>query len=121
LHAIGTSSIGGKSTLLLAFASKSLRDICEDEEQSLRRFGKRVTESLKHRLADLEAAGSPTDLVAGQPHPQNPTGNYIVRLANGFCLEFVANHIKNPVTKNGDTDWKKVNRIKIIGVGKCYE
>ncbi len=41
--------------LILAFASKLLREVCEDEKKAEQRFGKKVTERLKHRLADLEA------------------------------------------------------------------
>jgi len=121
LHTIEAYSMGGKITLLLAFASKSLREICETEERALRHFGKKVTESLKHRLADLEAAPTTADLIAGRPQLQNPSGNYAVRLADGFCLEFAANHVKNPVDKNGDVDWKRVSRIQVVRIGKCHD
>jgi len=113
--------MGRKMTLVLAFASKSLREICEAEEEAVRRFGKKVTESLKHRLADLEAAPTAVDLIAGRPQLQNPSGNYAIRLANEVCLEFVPNHVKNPVDKNGDIDWKKVSRIQIVRIGKCHD
>ena len=113
--------MGRKITLVLAFGSKSLREICEAEEQAVRRFGKKVTESLKHRLADLEAAPTAVDLIAGRPRVQNPSGNYAVRLADGFCLEFAVNHVKKPVDKNGDVDWKKVSRIRIVRIGKCHD
>lgn len=113
--------MGRKTTLVLAFASKSLREICEAEEQASRRFGKKVTESLKHRLADLEAAPTALDLVAGRPQLQNPSGHYSVRLADGFCLEFGANHMKNPVDKKGEVDWSKVTRIQIVRIGKCHD
>ena len=110
-----------KTTLVLAFASKSLREICEAEEQAARRFGKKVTGSLKHRLADLEAAPAALDLIAGRPHLQNPSGQYSVRLADGFCLEFAANHVKNPVDTKGEVDWSKVTRIQIVRIGKCHD
>jgi proteic killer suppression protein len=113
--------IGRKTTLILAFASKTLREICEDEEQAERRLGRRVTESLKHRLADLEAAPAAADLIAGESQLQNLTGNYSVRLIDGFCLEFAANHLKNPLVKNGIVDWRKVSRIQIVRIGKCHD
>ena len=117
----GAVLIGRKIALILAFASKTLREICEDEEQAERRFGKKVTESLKHRLADLEAAPAATDLIAGRPQLQNLTSNYSVRLMDGFCLELAANHVKNPLDKNGNVDWKKVTRIQIVRIGKCHD
>jgi hypothetical protein len=110
-----------KIALVLAFCSKSLREICEAEEQAVRCFGKRVTESLKHRLADLEAAPTAVDIIAGRPRSPNSSGNYAVRLADGFCLEFTANHVKNPVDKNGHVDWKKVSRIQILRIGECHD
>jgi len=117
----GAILIGRKIALILAFASKTLRELCEDEEQAERRFGKKVTGSLKHRLADLEAAPAATDLIAGRPELQNPTRNYSLRLADGFCLEFAANHLKNPLNKHGNVDWKKVSRIQIVRIGKCHD
>jgi hypothetical protein len=107
--------------LVLAFASKPLRAICEAEEQATRRFGKKVTESLKHRLADLEAAPAALDLIAGRPRLQNPSGHYSVGLADGFCIEFAANHVKNPVDKKGELDWSKVTRIQVVRIGKCHD
>lgn len=107
--------------MILAFASKSLREICETEEQATRRFGKKVTESLKHRLADLEAAPAAPDLIAGRPRLLTPSRHYSVRLTEGFCLEFAANHMKNPREKNGEVDWSKVSRIQIIRIGKCHD
>jgi hypothetical protein len=62
---------GRKIALILAFASKTLREICENEEQAEQRFGKKVTEGLKHRLADLEAVSAAPDLVAGRPPHQH--------------------------------------------------
>ena len=52
---------------------------------------------------------------------QNPTGNCSVRLVDGFCLEFAANHVKNPLDKNKNVDWKKVSRIQVVRIGKCHD
>lgn len=107
--------------MVLSFASKSLREICEDEEPAGRQLGKNVTKTLRHRLADLEAAGSVTDLIAGCPRKRESSDHYQVTLAAGFCLEFSANHVKNPVDKNEEVDWNRVNRIQIMRIGKCYD
>jgi hypothetical protein len=109
-----------KTNLVLSFASKSLREICEDEEPATR-LGKNVIRSLRHRLADLEAAGSVKDLIAGYPRKRSSSGNYQLTLSDGFCLEFSANHIKNPVGKNEEVDWSRVNRIQIMRIGKCHD
>jgi hypothetical protein len=111
----------GRATLVLSFASKSLREICEDEKHATRQLTKKVTRSLRHRLADLEAAGSVRDLIAGNPRKRKSSGNYQVTLADSFCLEFAANHVKKPLDKNEEVDWKRVNRIQIVRIGKCHE
>ena len=48
--------------LELAFESKELRDVCENEAEAKRQLGDSVAEMLKHRLADLNAATSPGTL-----------------------------------------------------------
>lgn len=42
----------------LAFETKRLRDICENEERAADELGTKVAEQLKRRLADLRAAES---------------------------------------------------------------
>jgi hypothetical protein len=106
--------------LVLSFTSKSLREICEDEEPATR-LGKNVIRSLRHRLADLEAAGSVKDLIAGFPRKRSSSDNYQLTLSDGLCLEFAANHVKNPVGKNEEVDWSRVNRIQIMRIGKCHD
>ena len=99
----------------LAFESKSLRNICESEDQSKLTLGAEVAEILKHRLADLRAAQSPLDLVAGRPRVLdgvNPQ-RMIVELCNGWRIVFSANHPHNPITEAGNLDWVRVSRIKI--------
>lgn len=107
--------------MVLSFASKSLREICEAEEPATRQLAKNVTKSLRHRLADLEAAGSVKDIIAGYPRKRGASGNYQLTLSDGFCLEFAANHVKNPVGKDEEVDWSRVNRIQIMRIGKCHD
>ena len=104
---------------MLAFASKLLREMCEIEEHAKRNLRSKVADSLRHRLADLEAATSVEDLIVGRPRKRKSSDAYIVNLADGFCLEFGANHIKNPVHGDGKVDWSKVSRIQILRIEKC--
>ncbi len=107
--------------MVLAFASKSLRDTCEIEEHAKRHLSSKVADRLEHRLADLEAAASIEDLIVGSPRKREASETYIVNLADGFCLEFGANHVKNPVHGDGKIDWGKVSRIQILSIGKCND
>lgn len=111
-------SPGTADTLELAFKSKELRTICESEAHAKCNLGSKVAEALKHRLADLRAATSIVDLVAGRPRIADGghSQQMIVDLCDGYRITFCANHPNNPVTEHGKLDWTKVSRIKILGI-----
>lgn len=104
------------NTLELAFNSKSLRTICENETQARLELGPRVAEILKHRLADLRAATSPKDLVAGRPREGSDLQSMVIDLWDGYQLVFCANHPKKLVAEAGKLDWLKVSRIKVLRI-----
>jgi toxin HigB-1 len=104
--------------LQLAFESKYLRTICEDEVQAKIEVGETVAKTLKHRLADLRAATSVKDLVAGKPRllPAPEANNMAVDLCEGRRLVFSANHVNNPTGREDNLDWSRVTRIKILRI-----
>jgi proteic killer suppression protein len=106
--------------LELAFDTKVLRTICESEAHARRELGSHVAEALKHRLADLRAATSPKDLVAGRPRElaTKSQRRMALDLSDGLSIVFCANHPKAPLTAGGDLDWSRVNRVKILRIGK---
>ena len=84
------------------------------------KLGDAVSEVLKHRLADLRAAGSVSDLVAGRPrilHRSNPE-KMVLDLCDGYHVVFVPNNIERPTTETGELDWQRVSRIRIIRIGR---
>lgn len=100
----------------LAFDSRSLRSICESEDQAKDKYGTAVAEILKHRLADLCAATSIKDLLVGQQRPLEGTNDLcrILDLCENYQIVFCANHPKNPLTETGRVDWSRVSRVKIM-------
>jgi hypothetical protein len=104
--------------LQLAFESKQLRTICEDEMQAKVELGETVAKTLKHRLADLCAATSVKDIVAGKPRllPEPQANNMAIDLCDGRQLVFTANHVSNPTTQENNLDWNRVTRIKILRI-----
>jgi len=114
---------GNLPELDLAFDSRLLRTICENEDEATHELGSPVAEVLKHRLADLRAALSVQDLLVGHPRIING-GTYdqhmVLELIDGFQIFFCANHPDNPVTKNNKIDWTKVSRIKILRIERNY-
>lgn len=109
-------------TLELAFASKSLRTICENQAHARRELGPAVSEILKHRLADLLAATSVKDLIAGRPRVLDGTDTQqiTVDLCNGYRMVFCANHSRNPFTEAGQIDWNKVSRVKVLRIERDH-
>ena len=77
-----------------------------------------MAETLKRRLADLHAVTSIEDLVAGRPreHYDSDGQHVVVDLRDSYRIIFCANHPKNPITENGDLDWAKVSRVKILRI-----
>ncbi len=102
----------------LAFDFRPLRTICESEAHAKDELGVTVAEMLKHRLADLRAAVSIRDLVAGRPCLLQGTADLCMTLdlCEGYRLVFCANHPKNPVSSTGGVDWLKVSRVKIMRI-----
>jgi plasmid maintenance system killer protein len=102
----------------IAFAKKSLRQLCESERTARRSLGARVAERLKRRLADLRAANCVADLVAGRPRELQSAepGQMSVDLGDGFKLVFSANHSPAPLVGGGSVNWSKVNRVKILSI-----
>jgi hypothetical protein len=78
-----------------------------------------VAEVLKRRLADLRAATSINDLLAGRPRllEGSERDEMVVDLRKTHRLVFCANHHpKNPLARSGNVDWPKVSRIKILRI-----
>ena len=104
--------------LELAFANKSIRQLCESEANAERDLGVGMAEKLRGRLADLRAAPCVSDLVVGRPREVEavPYRHFAVDLGEGFQIVFCANHNTIPKLESGAVDWSTVTRIKIIGI-----
>lgn len=104
--------------MLLAFDTKSLRDICEDENQAKAELGVNAAGTLKRRLADLEAATLIKDILVGNPRviPGTKSQEMIIDLTDGKQIILAANHPKNPRMADENIDWSKVTRVKILRI-----
>lgn len=87
--------------------------------ESRRRLGKPVADALQHRLADLRAAPSISDLVAGSPRLETygDTERLVIGLANDQEIVLVPNHRETPLNGSGMLDWSAVSRVKIVRIG----
>ncbi|KAA3609685.1 MAG: hypothetical protein D8M58_21580 [Calditrichaeota bacterium] len=101
----------------IAFKSKKLRDICQNELTAKKELGYKVSTKLKHRLADIRAAGTIFEIVVGNPRELlESKSNYIMDIGENYIIRFSANHVNNPRTSDQKIDWKKVTRIKILSI-----
>jgi proteic killer suppression protein len=100
----------------LAFGSRRLREICEKQESALLELGETVAEALRTRVADLRAANSMSDLIAGSPRrvTRSHKEHFILDLCDGQVLVFRSNHLRDQ--KTVVIDWNKVTRVQILQI-----
>ena len=117
IKAIWLNNILAKEQLVVAFDNKELRMVCENEDIAKENLG---STKLKDRLADIFAATTVRDLLVGNPteteHESLPA--FKLEIEDGLVLFFSPNHVKVPCLHDGQVDWDKVNRVKIIAIQK---
>lgn len=108
-----------RSTALdIAFNSKLLRSLCENSAKARRILGVDVADKLKRRVADLRAAESLNELVAGNPTQlSTPDQAIAVTLCNGHRLIFCPVKKTGSQNESGEADWAAVHRVKILEIG----
>lgn len=104
----------------LAFESRELRSICEHEFEARHALGQSVAQLLKHRLADLIAADSLQDLLAGSPRVLEADSGpqLIIELADGYQMCLVPNHPGSSLDSSDIHEWTSTRRLKIISISK---
>ena len=107
--------------LQIAFETRSLRTVCEDESQARREYEPCVVDALQRRLADLRAASTVEDVLVGHPRAVDGVGEDCMQvdLEGSWRIVFAANHPKNPRTASGVCDWAKITRVRILRIENC--
>jgi hypothetical protein len=103
--------------LILAFATKALRSLCESAATADHTLGAAGAARLRRRLADLIAAGTVADLPTGKPRNIARSPNLAIDLGAELELVFGPNHNSTPSLPDGSVDWSRVKRIKILRIG----
>ncbi len=105
----------------LAFAERELREQCLNELKAVQKLGLRAAGKLKQRLADIAAASAVSDLLgfAGnlRQHHDHQT-QIVVDLTDGWQLFFASGHVESRTLDNGEIDWARTRRIKILRLEK---
>jgi hypothetical protein len=104
----------------LAFANRSLREICESQLIAERKLGLAEAKNLRARISDIEDANSMQDVVAGPPRilDSSPPGCVEIPIGENVVLQMCANHVKVPVTETGEVNWSVVTRYKVLMIGR---
>lgn len=103
----------------LAFATRRLRTLCSDANQAAKALGQDRAAALRDRVADLRAASSPLELVAGSPELVDGVNPSVrMRLGRGTRLIVVVNHRRVPRDDNGHSDWRRIRRMRITAVAE---
>lgn len=99
----------------LTFATRELRNLCEDPTAAEAAWGSFLADAVRKRLADLMAATSIWDVVAGAPRGGTaPDGSEMcLQLGNGWELPLVAVHRRLPLTANVLVDWTRVRQMRV--------
>jgi toxin HigB-1 len=108
----------------IEFATSRLARLCNSEREARRRLGEAGARKLRARLADLEAAYSVAELVAGRPHPLrgDREGQFALYLDGGRRLVFSPAENPTPTTEKGDAvDWNRVTAVRIEEIGDYHE
>lgn len=104
----------------LAFSDKCFRDLCVNEYRAQEIYGPALSEKLKHRLADLSAVSTVSELLLLPGSPRilnsNNRGLIAINIIHGNQLLLECGHLKPPLLSSGDIDWSRVRRVKILGI-----
>jgi hypothetical protein len=83
-----------------------------------RELGEAAAAVLIRRLADIRAASSIHDVVAGNPSQLDAPTDWSISLTDGFSLHIRCAERKPPLDAHGKIDWAYVSRFKVMEVPK---
>jgi hypothetical protein len=103
--------------MIIAFESKRLREICEDQAVAVKELGSLAAEALQQRLADLRAADTISDLMVGNPRISDADGATltITLTATAYTL-WSPNHVNPPRDQAGGIDWSRTRRLRLLEI-----
>lgn len=107
----------------ITFKENKLRKLCEVQKEAQKKLGAKCARKLRSRLADLIAAETVTELVAGRPHPLkgDRAGEFALDLEGGKRLVFESANNPVPLKEDSSIDWSKVTSIRIVFIGNYHD
>jgi proteic killer suppression protein len=107
----------------VAYATKEIRRLCEEEKHQLKQLGKKRSSRLKNRLNELRAKENVSELQLGRPHELtgDRAGQYSVDLDGPMRLLFEPTELPPPALPAGGIDWQHLKSICILGIEDTHE
>ena len=116
----------------IIFGDSKLQKLCEQQAVAQKQLGQVCARKLRSappvplgqsRLADLTAAGSVRELVAGRPHPLkgDRAGQFTVDLEGAKRLVFKPANDPISCNEDGSIDWSKVTHVCIVFIGDYHD
>lgn len=103
----------------LAFQTRELRKLCEDDVMARAKLPEPTVNDLQMRLADLHAATVVLDLmVLGPTLSTDPPGTIAFELAGGWELVCQGNHPRPQLASVAPADFTRIRRVKVIRVAE---
>jgi hypothetical protein len=102
--------------LIVAFYTVELRAVCESEAAAVIAFGPAVASQLRRRLADLKAASTVADLIAGDPRKSADGQTLEMSLGDGAALILRPNHTREPSNGIATIVWEEVRRLQLLQI-----
>lgn len=103
--------------MIIAFETKKLRTICEDDMVATKELGQAVADALKERLADVRAAESIADLIVGTPQTSGTDESTLtITLTLSAKTVWTPNHVSQPCRDDGRINWDRINRVRLLSI-----
>lgn len=101
------------------FPTKELRALCEEESYAAQQLDMKVADALKRRLADIMAADTIHDVMAGNPQlgSYDNVDCFHIDLGQNFRLTVASNRKADRTAGSGTVDWTRVRRVRVVAVG----
>jgi hypothetical protein len=100
----------------IAFRTKALRTVCEDQEKALKVYCQAVVDALRVEIANLRAAESLSDIISIGSRVERKAGCLELPLASGYWLKLKPWQSKIPESRPGEPVWDSVFRVMIEGI-----
>ncbi|VXD18943.1 hypothetical protein [Marinoscillum sp. 108] len=105
--------------MTISFENIELLEVCEKEEHALKAFGEETSRRLFARISDLMSVEFVSEIPLGNPRTYGEaTDQLMINIDENYVLVFGPAHPKNPYLENGQLDWSKIYRIKVLKIEK---